>query len=128
MATYLVAVAFFLSSRFVSEARFVWLLPFLVLMVGEGAVSMKSFGLVSLTAFLYTQKNFPYYLLPVATINKNILSLLFNVAAPFGNVVQGALLPTSTSAIILATLGTLFSIFLLTMYHNGVRAAALGEA
>ena len=127
MTTFLIAAAFFLSSRLVSEARFVWLLPFIALMVGEGMVSMKLFGLVSLTAFLYTQKNFPYYLLPLATLNKDILSPWFNVAAPFGNVVQGALLPTSAGAIILALLGTLFSILLLTMYLKGVRAVALDK-
>jgi len=127
MATLLVAAPFFLSSRHVSEARFVWLLPFIVLMVGEEMVSMKLFGLVSLTAFLYTQKNFPYYLLPVATLNEDALRPLFHMAAPFGNVVQGALLPTSAGAIILATLGTLFSILLLTMYLKVVREAAFVE-
>jgi len=128
MATFLVSAAFFLSSRFVSEARFVWLLPFIVLMVGKGAVSPKLFGLVSLTAFLYMQKNFPYYMLPVATVNKDVLSPLFHVAAPFGNVVQGALLPSSAGAVILAALGTLFSILILTMYLKGARAMALGES
>jgi Gpi18-like mannosyltransferase len=127
MATYMVAVAFFLSSRLVNEARFVWLLPFFVLMVGE-VVSLKLFGLVSLTAFLYTQKNFPYYLLPVATLNKDILSPLFHMAAPFGNVVQGALLPASSGAVILAALGTLFSILLFTIYLKEVRTVAFGES
>ena len=124
MATFMVAIAFFMSSRIVSEARFAWLLPFIVLMVGEGVVSMKRFGLVSFIAFLYTQKNFPYYLLPVATINKNILWPLFNIAAPFGNVVQEALLPTSAGAFILSILGTLFSFLLLRIYLKVLRAAA----
>jgi len=124
MATFLVAAAFFLSIRIVSEARFIWLLPFIVLIVGEGAVSIKPFGLISLVAFLYTQKNFPYYLLPVATLNINILSPLFNVAAPFGNVVQEALLPTFAGGFILATLGILFSFILLSMYLKVVRAVA----
>ena len=127
MAAFLVATAFFLSSNVVSEARFVWLLPFIVLLVGEGVVSVKLYGLVSLAAFLYTQKNFPYYLLPVATFNENILSPLFNVVAPFGNVVQGVLLPTFAGAFILATLGTSFSFLLLTMYVKVVRATAFVE-
>jgi len=121
MATYLVAAAFFLSSNLVSEARFVWLLPFLVLLVGEGVVSVKLFGLISLTAFLYTQKNFPYYLLPVATLNSDVLAPLFRIAAPFGDVVQGVLLPSSAGAIILAILGTLFSLLILMIYFKVLR-------
>jgi hypothetical protein len=121
MATYLVAAAFFLSSNLVSEARFVWLLPFLVLLVGEGVVSVKLFGLISLTAFLYTQKNFPYYLLPVATLNSDVLAPLFRIAAPFGDVVQGALLPSSAGAVILAILGTLFSLLILMIYFKVLR-------
>ncbi|MFH2110834.1 MAG: hypothetical protein ABIJ47_06170 [Candidatus Bathyarchaeota archaeon] len=125
MAAYLVAAAFFLSSNLVSEARFVWLLPFLVLLVGEGVVSVKMFGLISLTAFLYTQKNFPYYLLPVATLNSDVLTPLFRIAAPFGDVVQGALLPSSAGAVILATLGTLFSMLILVIYFKVLREVEL---
>ena len=121
ITTFLVSASFFLSMRLVNEDRFVWLLPIIVLMMGERIVSLKSFGLVSLVAFIYTQKNFPYYLLPVATLNKNVLLPLFYVAAPFGKVVQGILLPTSIGAFILATIGTVFSILLLSMYIRGLR-------
>jgi hypothetical protein len=127
MATYLVAAAFFLSSNLVSEARFVWLLPFLVLLVGEGVVSVKLFGLISLTAFLYTQKNFPYYLLPVATLNSGVLAPLFRLAAPFGDVVQGALLPSSAGAVILAILGTLFSLLILMICLRVLRGVEPGR-
>lgn len=121
VVTFLVSAPFFLSSNLVSEARFVWLLPFLVLMVGEGILSVKLIGVISFTAFLYTQKNFPYYLLPVATLNSGVLAPLFRIAAPFGDVVQGVLLPSSAGAIILAILGTLFSLLILMIYFKVLR-------
>lgn len=127
MAAYLVAAAFFLSSNLVSEARFVWLLPFLVLLVGEEVISVKLFGLISIVAFLYTQKNFPYYLLPVATLNSDVLAPLFRVAAPFGDVVQGALFPSSAGAIILAILGTLFSMLILMISFKVLREVEPGQ-
>lgn len=127
VGTFLMFGAVLLSYRFVGETRVVWLLPFLTLMLVEGVVSERLYSLLSLTAFLYAQKNFPYYLLPVAALNKNILNPLFHVAAPFGHVAQGALLPTPAGAFLLAALGTLFSVLLFTICLRGLREPRLGR-
>ena len=119
--TFLLAAAFLLSFPIVPENRFLWLMPFLTLMVVAGLVSWKAYGLVSVLSFVYVQKNFPYYLLPVATINQDILKPLFSFAAPFGRVVGSALLPAPASAAVLAVLGTAFSVVLLVMYVRIIR-------
>jgi hypothetical protein len=121
VSTFLLTAAFFLSLRIVPENRFLWLLPFLTLMVAEGLVSWKAYGLLSVTSFLYAQKNFPYYLLPLATINQAVLKPLFGLANPYGRVVNGDLLPTPASATILAVLGTAFSIVMLVIYVRAIQ-------
>lgn len=113
--------AVFLSYRIIAEARLVWLLPFLTLMVTEGLLSGRLYGFLSLTAFAYAQKNFPYYLLPMATMSQDVLKPLFEFADPFGRVVEGALLPTPLSAAVLAALGAVFSSLMLTTYARAVR-------
>lgn len=121
VGTFLIVAAVFLSYRFVGETRFLWLLPFLTLMLAEGIVSERLYGFLSLTSFLYAQKNLPYYLLPMATINEGALKPLFEFADPFGKVVKGALLPTPVSAAVLAVLGTVFSILMLTTYVRAIQ-------
>lgn len=121
VGTYLMIAAIFLSYRFIGETRLAWLLPFLTLMVGDKVVSVKEYRLLSLTAFAYTQKNFPYYLLPMATLEQGALNPLFEFAGPFSKVVDGALLPAPLSAAVLAILGTVFSALMLVTYIKGIR-------
>jgi len=121
ISTFILFAAGMLSFTKVGEPRFLWLLPFLTLMLIEGIISKKVYVFLSLTSFIYTQKNFPYYLLPIATINQDILKPLFEFANPFGKVVEGALLPTPLSAAVLAILGTLFAIVMLITYMKIIR-------
>jgi len=121
VGTFLMVAAVFLSYRIVGETRFLWLLPFLTLMLAVKVVSERLYGFLSLTAFVYAQKNFPYYLLPMATMSQDMLKPLFEFAYPFGKVVDGALLPTPLSAAVLAVLGTVFSILMLTTYVRSIR-------
>ena len=118
-------VAVFLSYRFVGETRFLWLLPFLSLMVTGGSMSGRLYGFLSFTSFVYAQKNFPYYLLPLATLNPEALNPLFEFVNPFGKVVDGALLPTPLSAAVLAVSGTAFSILMLATYMGAVQKVRL---
>lgn len=119
---FIVFSAILLSYRYIGETRFLFLLPFLTLMLAKKAISGKVYASLSFIAFLYTQKNFPYYLLPIATVDKNLLVPLFRFAEPFGEVTQNVLVPTPLGAVILAVLGTLFSILLLKAYVKGIKA------
>jgi len=118
---FMVYSAIFLSYRYIGETRLLFLLPFLTLMLAERIVSMKVYVSLSLIAFVYTQKNFPYYLLPIATMNKELLISLFEFAEPFGEVVQNALIHTARGAAILLTLGVGFSILLVKVYVKAIR-------
>jgi len=118
---FIIFAAGLLSFRYVVENRFLWLLPFLTLMFTLGFVSKKLYGFLSLTSFIYTQKNFPYYLLPITIINQDALKPLFEFVRPFGKIVEGFLLPTPLSAAILVILGTAFSILILVTYLKTIR-------
>lgn len=115
----LLSAPFFLSSRYVAEQRFVWLVPFLVILVYYRVIPMSAYCGISLVAFLYTQKNFPFYLLPIATINKEFISPLFLHTQSFRAVSDGIMLPTQLSGIVLFILGSLFSALLFYMYIKG---------
>lgn len=91
---------------------------FLSSITGLSAIPVAS---LSLIAFVYAQKNFPYYLLPIATINQGLLTPLFKLAEPFGQVVQNALMPTALGAIVLAALGVGFSVLLVKAYVKVIR-------
>jgi len=118
ISLFIISAPFFLASNFVSEVRFIWLLPLFILMIIDGLLPTKLVYLISCASLLYMQKNFPYYLLPLVTINEEILSSLFNMALMFGYVTNDALLPNSYGALILASLGTIFSFLLLTLYFK----------
>ncbi len=119
---FMVFSAILLSYRYIGETRLLFLLPFLTLMLAKKAISGKVYASLSLIAFLYAQKNFPYYLLPIATVNKGLLIPLFKFEEPFCEVTQNALVPTPLGAVILAILGTGFSILLLNIYVSVIRA------
>lgn len=121
ITAYLMISAFYLSYRYVGETRFILLLPFLVLMLTKDLISEKKYLMLSFVAFLYAQKNFPYYLLPIATLNKNLLIPLFKIADPFAVVNQSSLMPSLIGGSILAVLGIAFSFLLTDVYINMVR-------
>lgn len=127
ISTFLLFAVGLLSLRRVGETRFTWLLPFLILMITEGVLSKKMYVFLSLISFMYAQKNFPHYLLPIATINQEALKPLFVFANPFGKVVEKALLPTPMSAAVLAILGTTFSFLILKVYMKIIRKIPLNQ-
>jgi hypothetical protein len=98
-----------------------WVLPFLTIMFTLGFVSKKLYSLLSITSFIYAQKNFPYYLLPIVTINQDALKPLFEFVSPLSKIKDSFLLPTLLSAAVLVVLGIGFSILILRVYLNTIR-------
>ena len=110
--------AFFLSSRWVSEQWIICLIPFLALMVNQKDIKPNLFWSISIISFLYTQKNFPYYLLPLASIKPTFLLQFFDITKPFRSISNGILLPSFSGRIILSILGTIFSLLLLKIVFH----------
>jgi len=109
LSTFLLMSAVMLSYRIVAETRFVWIIPFLVILLTENVITKKIYNVLTFIAFMYTQKNFPYYLLPLMYMSPELLQPLFE-ATNFTRIVEGgAVMPTPISAITLATLGSSFS-------------------
>ena len=106
----LLAASMFLSIRYPTEQRVVWLVPFMAIAVSGGYISEKMFWALSMISFTYMQKTFPQYLLPVAALNVNAFLPLFQIITPFRIVTEGALMPSPASAAILSILGILFSL------------------
>ena len=113
---FIVSYPFYISGRYISEQRFLWLLPFLLFMVCSNTISKKSYLIISLIAFLYMQKNFPYYLLPLVSLNPAFFIPLFNGISNFVTTDIDVLTPTPISALILACVGSAFSIQLTQIY------------
>tara|TARA_B100001971_G_C18263870_1_gene589799 strand:- start:2859 stop:4223 length:1365 start_codon:yes stop_codon:yes gene_type:complete len=111
-------IPFYLSLNYVAETRVLLLLPFLTLMVGENIISFQLYTYISCFAFLYTQKNFPFYLLPIATFNEKILRPLFKLSAPFRHISGDAIMPSLLGGTLLSILGTLFSLSLLLVFFK----------
>jgi hypothetical protein len=120
-STFILFAAGLLSFRYVAEMRFLWVLPFLTIMFTLGFVSKKLYSLLSITSFIYAQKNFPYYLLPIVTINQDALKPLFEFVSPLSKIKDSFLLPTLLSAAVLVVLGIGFSILILRVYLNTIR-------
>lgn len=116
VCVFMLTSSIFLSYRIVAETRLAWLIPFLVIMVLEEIISIKEYYFIVTIAFLYTQKNFPYYLLPLVVIDKNIIYPLFNITKTFRRVSSTAVLPSFSAALILATLGSMFSVAIFLIF------------
>jgi len=116
LSAVLIAASLFLSIRFPTEQRIVWLMPFLAWAVSKGYLSGKLFWTLSAIAFLYMQKNFPYYLLPVAIFNERIFAPLFSLTETLKAVANGVIMPTATTAAMLSFLGVSFSLLMLVVY------------
>ena len=121
VANILLALTFFLSYRYVTEQRFVWLASFLILLVVGGRLNGKIFWSMSILAIIYAQKNFPHYLLPIEYFTSGTIHPLFIVTETMRTVQEGALMPTGVSALILTVLGSSFSILSLIIYFKSVR-------
>ena len=122
---FLIVWTFFLSGRYVAEQRFLWILPFLIFMVLKDVFSEKLYISLSLFAFLYTQKNFPYYLLPLVRNNQVLLEKIFQYMIPFGNITDHILVPSLLGAIILSIIGITFSVLFSMLYLKVVRRTEL---
>jgi hypothetical protein len=118
-----ISATIFLSANIVSEPRYAWITPFLIIIVANNMIKQRTFWIISLIVFLYMQKNFPYYLLPITIINQQIIAPLFILSQPFRKIEQEALKPTIFSSFILAILGIAFSIIFLLIYLKILKEA-----
>tara|TARA_B100001971_G_C18238910_1_gene569359 strand:- start:364 stop:1653 length:1290 start_codon:yes stop_codon:yes gene_type:complete len=110
--SFLLIAALFLSYPVVSEQRSLILLAFLSLMITYRSSLRTHFILLSSLAFLYAQKNFPFYLLPLASRYPDSFSFLFSSISPLVNRSPDFITPTTNSGLILFIIGTSFSIIL----------------
>ena len=115
-------IALFLSLTIVSEQRSLILLALLTL----GTIyrpSLRNYIIfLSITAFLYTQKNFPFYLLPLASRFQDSFSFLFAYVAQFVNRSSDFISPTPNSGYILFIIGSSFSILLIMLYWKIIKS------
>ncbi len=125
---FILVSSFFLFLRYPFEQRSLLLLMLLSLLVAQGLAPRGMYAFLSIIAFLYAQKTFPSYLLPIAAINQDILRPLFHSTAPLRRLKEGgAIMPAPISAFILATLGIAFSVVLAFIYVNLLRKALTHE-
>jgi len=127
LSTFLLMSAVMLSYRIIAETRFVWLIPLLVILLIENVATKKVYNVLTFIAFMYTQKNFPYYLLPLIYVSPELLQPLFEVTTLTRTVEGGAVMPTPLSAIILATLGLSFSVTLSFVCINIIKIKMLSK-
>ena len=69
----MIGLTIFLSVRHPTEQKFVW-----IAILASNNRFFHRLGALSLLAFLYMQKNFPYYLLPIAILDTDALAPLFH--------------------------------------------------
>jgi Gpi18-like mannosyltransferase len=124
IATFLFISIVFLSHRYVDEPLFLWLCPFLILMVVMKILSIRLYSLISLLSFIYALKGFPYFLLPIALIREDLIIPLFTFVRayndPYAKLIEG-LLFSSSDISLLIILGVTFSILLLFIYIVAIR-------
>jgi hypothetical protein len=124
IATFLFISIVFLSHRYVDEPLFLWLCPFLILMVVMKILSIRLYSLISLLSFIYALKGFPYFLLPIALIREDLIIPLFTFVRayndPYAKLIEG-LLFSSSDLSLLIILGVTFSILLLFIYIVAIR-------
>jgi len=116
LSTLMLSIPFFLGSRYISEPRCLWLIPFLIYLVERKIIHKKLYYALSLLVLIYVQKNFPFYLLPISIYNLKLFKPFFQYVSKYGYVSGGAILPSLNSSIILSIVGTLFSIILFIVY------------
>ena len=116
VGSFLFTSAFFLSLPFIFEQRSLMLLSLFSLVIIFHPSSKKNFILLSFIAFLFSQKNFPFYLLPLASRFPNEFSIIFSNMSNFVVRTSTYLAPTNIGASILFIIGTIFSIILLLQF------------
>jgi len=121
-AYFLLTATAFLSLRYPTEQRSILLLVLLLILTTKELTLIKPYIALSLIATIYAQKPFPQYLLPIATINPNILLPIFRITEPLRRYEKSraitTIMPTTSSGLILATLGITFSVILAIIYAN----------
>ena len=126
LSSLLLICSYFLSQRYIAEDFSVLYFLILAFVVMEGVVSPKLYYLSALVAFVYTQKNFPYYLLPAASLNQKLFIPIFQLTESTREVVaQGGTLvlaPTPISGAVLAILGTIFSALTSIVFVRSLQA------
>lgn len=116
--SFLLLASFFLSLTAVAEQRSLILLAILSLVVIYRPSTQFYVLLLSYAAFLYAQKNFPFYLLPLASIFQNSFSFLFNYASTYIARSPDYIAPTFSSGLILFIIGVFFSAVLLILVYK----------
>lgn len=113
-------LAVFLSYNFVAEHFLIWALPFIVITCVEKRVEKSLLWLSSLAAFIYAQKNFPYYLLPIYPWFGNTLEAAARLVQPFQNVAvangETVLMPSLSGGLVMTVLGVLSSALFIAIY------------
>ena len=113
-------LAFFLSFNFVAEHFLIWALPFIIIITIEKKIETGLLWFTSLTALIYAQKNFPYYLLPTYPWFDSVLEYFARLVQPFQNVIvvegESIIMPSLSGGFIMTLLGILSSVFFLIMY------------
>lgn len=115
LGSFLFTAALFLSLTIVSEQRSLILLALLSLVTIYRPSLKIHFIFLSFAAFLYAQKNFPFYLLPLASRFQDSFSFLFSYAEQFVDRSSDFISPTPTGGYILFIIGSTFSIFLIVV-------------
>ena len=117
----LFTITLFLSLFVVTEQRSIILLALLALGTIKIPSLRKYVIILSFAAFLYAQKNFPFYLLPIAAKYPDTFSFLFSYASQYVERSSEIILPTLNMGVILFLIGTSFSALLVIILYRILR-------
>lgn len=121
LGSLIITVSFFLSWLFVSEQRSLILLSLISLAIIYFPTFRIYFFFISITAFLYAQKNFPFYLLPLASRFPDSFLPIFSSVSTYVNRTDEFISPTFYSGLVLFIVGLLFSVVLSFMAYSILR-------
>lgn len=121
LGSFLFTAALFLSLTIVTEQRSLILLALLSLAIIYRPSPRIYLIFLSFAAFLYAQKNFPFYLLPLASRFPDSFSFLFSYASPYVVRSSEFLAPTFSSGLFLFIVGSSFSGILLVLFYKVFR-------
>lgn len=112
----LYTISVFLAVVYVPEQRSLILLSLLSLAIIKWPKVKYYSILLSVIAFFYAQKNFPYYLLPIASRFPDYFRPLFSSASYFAERTSTYLAPNFIGGLILFVLGLIFSVIILRIF------------
>jgi len=121
LSTFLLMSSIFLSHRYIGETRYIFLVPFLIIMVIWEVIPVKYYYAITTIAFIYSIKTLPYFFLPLVSLNNNIFKVLFLLIVPFKVTVDNVIIPSKLGGLILGLLGTLFSFIILKICIVSIR-------